>query len=245
MNQLVDPSPGPRPLYAQVVEMLLHRLADGHWRPGERLPSEFALAAEFGVSQGTVRKALDRLAARRLVERRQGSGTFVTRLTREHALLHFFHLVDADGVRHAPTSEVRARSSGVARPAERARLGLVPGERVVRIRRVRAFDQVPAIAERISVPAALFPGLESLSRAAVPNMLYEFYEAEHGVTVAAARERLRATGADEESAVALGLAVGAPLLEIDRVALDMQRRAVEWRVSLCDTRAVYYESRLE
>ena len=57
-------APDFRPLYAQVQDLLIERLASGHWRPGELLPAEPRLAAEFGVSQGTVRKALDRLAER-------------------------------------------------------------------------------------------------------------------------------------------------------------------------------------
>src|SRR5262249_5221027 len=70
-------SPDFRPLYAQVKELLIARLVRGEWRPGGVLPSEFSLAATFGVSQGTVRKALDEMAAQNLVVRRQGRGTFV------------------------------------------------------------------------------------------------------------------------------------------------------------------------
>jgi GntR family transcriptional regulator len=66
-----------RPLYLQVKSMLVRRLADGTWIPGASLPSEAMLAAEIGVSQGTVRKALDELASENLLVRRQGRGTFV------------------------------------------------------------------------------------------------------------------------------------------------------------------------
>ena len=62
---------GFRPLYQQVRGMFLRRIADGTWAPGDALPNEHALALELGVSQGTVRKALDSLAAENLVERRQ------------------------------------------------------------------------------------------------------------------------------------------------------------------------------
>ena len=50
---------GSRPLYREVKERLLQRLAEEYWRPGQMLPSEPRLAAEFGVSQGTMRRALD------------------------------------------------------------------------------------------------------------------------------------------------------------------------------------------
>src|SRR3546814_11201727 len=80
----VDPAaPEARPLYAQVRTLLLQRLIEGIWKPGTALPSEMQLAQELGVSQGTVRKALDDLAAENLVVRRQGSGTFVPRQDRK------------------------------------------------------------------------------------------------------------------------------------------------------------------
>ena len=50
---------GYRPLYRQVRALLVRRLAEGVWQPGQLLPSEGQLAAELGVSQGTVREALD------------------------------------------------------------------------------------------------------------------------------------------------------------------------------------------
>ncbi|HSR54974.1 MAG TPA: GntR family transcriptional regulator, partial [Alphaproteobacteria bacterium] len=65
------------PLYRQVKELLLQRVVSGYWKPGEILPSEVKLAAEFNVSQGTVRKALEEMAAEHLVVRHQGKGTFV------------------------------------------------------------------------------------------------------------------------------------------------------------------------
>src|SRR3546814_10554487 len=90
----VDPAaPEARPLYAQVRTLLLQRLIEGIWKPGTALPSEMQLAQELGVSQGTVRKALDDLAAENLVVRRQGRGTFVAEHDTDRALFHFFHLV--------------------------------------------------------------------------------------------------------------------------------------------------------
>ena len=65
------------PLYQQIKALILQSLQAGEWKPGEAIPSEMDLAARFRVSQGTVRKAIDELAAENLVVRRQGKGTFV------------------------------------------------------------------------------------------------------------------------------------------------------------------------
>ena len=70
-------TPSFSPLYQQIKSLILQSLHTGEWKPGEPIPSEIDLAARFRVSQGTVRKAIDELAAENLVVRRQGKGTFV------------------------------------------------------------------------------------------------------------------------------------------------------------------------
>lgn len=240
-----QPVPGFRPLYAQVRELFVRRLADGEWRAGELLPSEPRLAAELGVSQGTVRKALDELTAQNLLVRRQGKGTFVASYTPDRALFRFFHLVGDDGARKLPESRVVARRSAGASAAERERLGLAARARVLRIERVRCLDGAPVIAERISVPVALFPGLADLAPGALPNTLYALYETRWGLSVARAVERLRAVAAGAADARLLGVARGAPLLEIDRTALGHAGTPLEWRRSRCDTRRHHYLNALE
>ena len=238
-------APDFRPLYAQVQDLLVERLASGHWRPGDLLPSEPRLAEEFGVSQGTVRKALDRLADRNVVVRRQGKGTYVASYTPDRALFHFFHLVADDGERELPESRVVSRRSGRALHLERERLGVAEGAGVVRIVRVRSLRGRAVLAERISVARELFPGLEALAEEDLPNTLYALYESRYGLSVARAEERLKAVEADAEDAALLGLAEGTPLLEIDRVALSYDQRPLEWRVSRCDTRRHHYLSLLD
>ena len=76
-------SPTFQPLYLQIKALLVRGLDTGEWHPGEAIPSEIELARRFGVSQGTVRKAIDALAADNLVVRRQGKGTFVATHTEE------------------------------------------------------------------------------------------------------------------------------------------------------------------
>ena len=77
------------PLYEQIKAMILASLQASEWLPGDAIPSEMELAARYAVSQGTVRKAIDELAAQNLLVRRQGKGTFVadrksTRLNSSH-----------------------------------------------------------------------------------------------------------------------------------------------------------------
>lgn len=230
-------APGFRPLYQQVRETLLRRIADREWPPGELLPSEQALAAELGVSQGTVRKALDSLVAEHLIERHQGKGTFVIEVTADRSLFQFFRISRPGGERLTPESgpaEVHRRPA-TATEAKRLRLG--PDAAVVEIVRPRYLDGMAAILETIVAPLKLFPDLD---RRQIPNALYTLYQSDYAVNVLSASEELRAVAARRNEARALGLAEGAPLLEIDRTAYDMDGKPVEWRRSLCDTRHLVY-----
>jgi GntR family transcriptional regulator len=225
----VTDAPGYRPLYRQVYDIVVHKVAQGLWRPGEALPSEQALARELGVSQGTIRKVLDSLTAEKLLERRQGKGTFIAENTQERALFRFFRMAKPGGERLAPTSggeTVRVRGS---RAAEQAKLDLSRGDRVVEITRTRLIDRRPAIHEVIILPAPLFPGIER--RTPLPNTLYSLYQTAYGVNIVAAHEELSAAIARPEDVATLAVAPGAALLVIDRVAISLQERKVEWRLS--------------
>jgi GntR family transcriptional regulator len=238
-----EPSaPGSRPLYAQVRDILMARIGSGAWRPGEALPSEQELGRELGVSQGTVRKALDALASERIVVRRQGSGTFVHEQTAEDVLFRYFQIFDEDGRQIRPEGEGGEVAEGSATRAEAARLGLEAGQQVIRLVRVRCHVGRPLAAETIVVPAALFPGLARLRP--MPGTLYDLFQRRFGVTVARADERLTAVAAAARIAERLRVPAGTPLLRIDRTAFSLGERPVEWRISFCHLAGAHYRSQL-
>ena len=94
-------TPAFSPLYQQIKGLILQSLEAGEWKPGEAIPSEMELAARFRVSQGTVRKAIDELAAENLVVRRQGKGTFVATHAEHHVRYRFLKLMPDSGDRDA------------------------------------------------------------------------------------------------------------------------------------------------
>lgn len=233
-----------QPLYKQVYDVLVRRIAEGAWRPAEALPSEQALAAELNVSQGTVRKALKALEAENLVYRRQGKGTFVAEHTQEHALFRFFRLArpGTEGDRVTPESG-KARSK--RRPAtvrEAGQLHLAEGEQVVEIRRVRIIDGEPAVREKIVVPISLFPELDQ--QEALPNTLYSLYQSVYGVNISAAREEVSAVLATRADQRELGVDEGAPILRIERIAMGVDGRRAERRESRCAMGRVVYAAEL-
>jgi GntR family transcriptional regulator len=234
----MDESPRYRPLYQQVYDFLVKQIVAGEWGPGESLPSEQALAGRLKVSQGTVRKALDALAADSLIDRRQGKGTYVAEHTQERAMFRFFRLARPDGTRALPSSAGDTLKRRGARGVEVAKLSLKPGAEVYEVTRVRDVDGEPAVIEKIVVPVALFPGLERHDP--LPNAIYSLYQREYGINIVSAEEELRADAAKKDDCRRLRLAVGAPLLHIERVAISLEGHRVEWRVSRCDTTNLVY-----
>lgn len=229
MSLVHDETPGYRPLHRQVYDVIVRRMAQGVWRAGDCLPSEQALARELGVSQGTVRKVLDALTAEKLLERRQGKGTFIAENTQERTLFRFFRLAHAGGRRVTPESGVESVKVRAAKAVEIARLDLAKGDKVVEILRVRSIEGRPAVRERIVAPSRLFPDIEK--RGPLPNTLYSLYQTAYGINITSAQEELRAELADAEDARVLGVAEGAPVLCIERVALSLENLKVELRTS--------------
>lgn len=236
----MDAIPDFQPLYKQVYDVLVRRIAEGAWLPAEALPSEQALAAELRVSQGTVRKALDALAAENLVQRRQGKGTYVAEHTQEHALFRFFRLArpDTDGERVTPESTGDTVRRRAATAADIGKLHLSKGAQVVEIKRTRLIDGAPAISEKIILPLQLFPEIDH--QPALPNTLYSLYQSVYGISVSIAKEELSAVLSDRHDEKRLGLKPGSPVLMIDRVAIAVGGQRVEWRISRCDTRNIVY-----
>ena len=222
-------TPGYRPLYRQVYDIMVRKVAQGVWRPGASLPSEQNLAKEMGVSQGTMRKVLDALTAENLLERRQGKGTFIAENTQERTLFRFFRIARPGGKRMTPERVDETVKLRASRAIERTKLGLARTDKVVEIVRTRHIEKVPSVHETIVLPAPLFPGIEK--RPSLPNSLYSIYQSEYGLNIVAAHEELSAqlaTTADQEE---LGIPKGGPILVIERLAVSLQDQKVEWRIS--------------
>ena len=233
------------PLYLQIKALMTRSLQQAEWRPGEAIPSEMELAARFKVSQGTVRKAIDELAAENLVTRRQGKGTFVATHAEEQVRFRFLRLTpDATASGHALARRLidcrRQRA-----PAEVARvLGLRASDPVIRARRLLVSRDTPVVFDDIWLPAGLFKGLSAERLAAHPGPMYGLFEAEFGVRMIRAEEKIRAVAADEVAAGFLQLPAGAPLLSVERVTLTYGEQPVEWRRGLYHTAAHHYRNEL-
>jgi len=227
------------PLYKDVKRQMMELLACGEWKPGEAIPAERRLSERFGISIGTVRKAIDELVAENILIRQQGRGTFVASHNRDRLLFYFFHVVAEEGPKQYPEVRLLQFARGKADRIAADRLGTDPGDRVFRIRNLLRLGGTPVIVDDIVLPAARFPGLTGKQFRDRPSTIYNLYQEAFGVSVVRTSERLRATLADAGTAALLGVQRNAPLLQIRRVALTYNEVPVEYRVSLVNT--AHYE----
>lgn len=229
-------------LYMQIKELLVARIGKGEWLPGSIIPSEINLAQELGVSQGTVRKAITELVESNVLTRKQGRGTFVSTHDPHRALFHFFHIADNQGNKALPDSRVLYCRRKQALRKEAKKLQLAVGSNIIRIERVRNFSGKPTMVETITLPARRFTDLGNDGNLELPNTLYELYEKKYGITIHSADEQLRSIAASKHDASLLNLEFGSPLLEIERVALTLDKMPVELRISRCSTRNHHYHN---
>lgn len=206
----------PLPLHHQLAQRLRDEIASGRWRPGEAIASERELMGLAGVSRATVRQALASLIQGGLLERRHGRGTFVAQPKIEqelHAVYSFAEQMRALG--RTMRDRVLRREAVPAPPDVAALLHVEPGERLIQIQRLRLVDNAPLTLDSSFIPHALCP---ELLDAELTGSLYRLLGERFELPPLRATDTLEATTADRATAFHLGVAPGAPLLYIERVA---------------------------
>jgi GntR family transcriptional regulator len=214
------------PAYAQIEDQLAARIAAGELAPAERLPPERELAKSLGVSRMTVRQALSSLAARGLVERGVGRGTFVARVKLEHDLRQvagFSELMLRHGVE--PGAKLISATEAEATDVVAAALAIEPRAPAYRIQRLRYGGGVPLALEDSWIPADRFPGLLDLG---LTGSLYDLMRELYELGPVRAVERLEPVLARAHEAAALELAEGSPLMLVERTAHAADGTPVEF-----------------
>jgi GntR family histidine utilization transcriptional repressor len=207
------PRPSGKPTYKQIRLDIERRILTGAWPPGHRIPFEHQLMVRYGCSRMTVSKALSELAQAELIERRRRAGTFVRRPNFLSAVLQITDIrAEISALGRSYRYELIKSTRRAASAGDRSRLGVQRTGRVVAIACRHCADGVPfAIEDRLI-------DLDAVPEAAKANFAIEppgswllhhvpWTEAEHSIS---------AIVAEEAAAAALGIAVGAPCLVIDR-----------------------------
>ncbi|TDR31820.1 GntR family transcriptional regulator [Hydromonas duriensis] len=240
----VDTSPVFSPLYQQIKALLLHSLEQGEWNAGEMIPSEIELAARYKVSQGTVRKAVDELAAENLLVRRQGRGTFVA--THQEAKVRFrFLSMNADSGEEVKTNSNIVSVERITPPEDvRMNLGLTKKDLAVKITRLLSFNNKPAVFEQIWLSPHIFNNVTQEQMMNYKGTLYGWFEAEYNVRMIRAVEKLRAVMGDAQVTESLEVSADEPLLFIERLSYSYADKLVEVRHGWYLTTAYHYKNEL-
>ncbi len=240
-------TPAFSPLYQQIKTLILRSLQAGEWKPGEPIPSEMELATRFGVSQGTMRKAIDALATENLVVRRQGKGTFVATHAEQQVQYRFLKLVpdSGDPVSEGPAERTIVSCRRQRASAEVARtLALRTGDAVLQMRRVLAYQGVPTILEDLWLAGSPFNGLTAERLRTWHGPMYALFETEFGVRMVRAEEKIRAVLPDAKQAALLSVTTAIPLLSVERVAYTYHDKPMELRRGLYCTNTHHYRNEL-
>jgi GntR family transcriptional regulator len=240
-------TPAFSPLYQQIKGLILNSLQQGEWKPGEAIPSEMELAVRFRVSQGTVRKAIDELAADNLLVRRQGKGTFVATHAEQQVQYRFLKLLpdDGDTKREGPAQRRIIDCKRQRATADVARtLALRTGDPVLQVQRVLSFADTPTILEELWLPGGPFKGLTAERLSDYRGPMYALFETEFGVRMVRAEEKIRAVLPDSLQSSLLKVEQNTPLLSVERTAYTYNDTPMELRRGLYLTDTHYYRNEL-
>lgn len=232
------------PLYEQIKAMILASLQASEWLPGDAIPSEIELAARYAVSQGTVRKAIDELAAQNLLVRRQGKGTFVATHQEEDFQYRFLRLEPDSGHKLHLKNQFLACQNIQADAFVAQLLKLKAGDPVIRIDRVQSAAGRPIVFEEIWLPEGRFKGLTMEALIAWPGPMYAFYESQYAIHMVRAEEKIKAILANRDLAKNLQIPEGTALLSVERVAFTYGNKPVEIRRARYDTSEQHYDNKL-
>jgi len=232
------------PLYLDVRRKILSSITLGKWPAGTPLPNETELSREFGVSVGTLRKAVDELVHDKILVRQQGRGTFVATHNIERTLNDFFRIRHNDGVSRFPEIETLSLRKMAADEETASRLQLAASAKVYRIINLLNVGGQPAALDQIFLPAERFEGLTIDLFRARSGTIYHLYQNRFGVNVLKADEQVRACKCGAKEAKALQITRSSVLLEIERISRTYYDVPVEWRRTRVNTLHHYYSSEL-
>lgn len=226
--------------YKEVKNGILAALSAKEWKGGEAIPSEKKLSERFGVSIGTLRKAIDELVADNILVRHQGLGTFVAQHQRDRYFFRFFRVVRQDGDKTYPTVTHMSFARAKASREVAAALGIESGARVFTFVNRLALHGETVMIDSITVAEERFAGLTEAALRERPSTLYNFYQDAFHINVVGTEERLRVVTANETDTELLEVPLGSPLLEVRRIAYSYHQEPVELRISHVNTARYEY-----
>lgn len=219
------------PLYKEVRRNILQSLAEGEWKPGDRLPTEPELAERFGVAISTVRAGVGELTAAGVLNRRQGKGTFVARHDPRTQHFRFSNIYDSRQRKISSTREIVAMRK-VRADRQTIKLLALDADAAPYVHRVSAISRTETATigvMELILPVVLFPTLRLQDIEPTGENLYSVYQRVCGVTVLRMEERVSARTADAAIAKTLKVRAGHPVMLVERIAYTFNNVPIEIR----------------
>jgi DNA-binding GntR family transcriptional regulator len=218
----------PTPLHMQISDRLRSRIASGEWPPHYRLRTEPELAADLGVSRGTLRRALTTLIEEGLLVQVRGRGPFVTSNVIEPAIAQKLSSLSEDfasqGISYR--TEVLAQEIIAAPRPVAALLDLVPDQDVLRLERLRTTADGPVARLVNFVRTDLCPRIDTVDFR--EQTQFGTLEGRYGLSLASGRRTFSAQSASPEVAAALDVPAGSPVQYLEQITYLTDGRPVEY-----------------
>lgn len=219
------------PLFAQMTsqlrEQLSRHLRSGEFKPGDLFATEKALCQKYRVSTITAKRVLDDLESEGLLVRHRGRGTYVAQPRVCQNLDHFYRFTTAmlnQGLR--PTCKNLSVGTATPETSVSKVLGLGPGEKVVRIERLRLVNDEPFFLHNSYLPQRLFPGLEREDHEGIA--LYDLLGRKYNVTPVRCQDTFEPVLLHRRAAVLLQVAPRSAAMLLERVAYTAEGIPVEF-----------------
>jgi len=225
------------PKYVQISELLIRDIQAGRLVDGERLPPERDMAANLGISVGTLRKSLEELTALGLLDRVQGSGNYICAQEDTQSVYAFFRveLIEGGGL---PTAELLSVDR-LAKPDGFPPFGA--SDQGHRIRRLRRLNDVPAVLEEIWLDGSY---TDVIDAEALRESLYLYYRESLGLWITKAVDRLDLAAVPEWAPPTFGLSAGQPCMRATRVSHGPEGEAAEASWNWINTDVARYVARI-
>ena len=216
------------PYYHQLKETVKALIASGKLKPGDMLPSEFALSEELGISRLVVHRAFRELVTEGLLIRKRAKGTFVSPPSKRgyDVVGPLLSMTELSRNGMAPQNTILTQEVITAEGVVRSELGLAQGARVVHLYNLRLVNGLPLAVEDMYFPADRFPALADMK---LDNTsVYAALEQRYNAHPQEACDVVSAGSATRDEARFLGINKGAPVMRVQRTSTDRQGLPVEF-----------------
>lgn len=231
-----------RPIYDQLVEILRSKI-ENEMEPNEKMLSERKICEEYGVSRTTVRLAMADLEHMGYIYKRHGKGTFVSSINQtSQNLMDSYSFTDhMKSQGKNPTTKVLSFKVTNSSNYFAEKLGIKPGDKIIKITRLRLADNLPMMLERTYLPFSEFPGLSE--EMVVNKPLYEIFREDYGENIKVADEEFSAGIVSDKEAKLLDVPVDSACLKLLRTTYNDNNIVIEFTLSVARSDKFVYKVR--